>query len=235
MAHTIEFEDPTLDEDDQEDAADDGLSSYIYRLSEKSWTETFKWRSLMLMPDGVYLSSVKEARSKDFERKVNERSFFEKRVTIPWSMLTEMVIDDGVVQFNWFDRAKGKDARSRMKFEDAEDAENVVAIVAGKMEWVSHFREGTLWRGLLSRVFGLLLTAGFTWLLLSDAHDIEQGLEPVATGRRAATKLFLWKLAGWLGPVGIWVAGSTVMLVIIGKAIQWYRGRQPAAVWRKGS
>ena len=225
--------DPASADEGHEDEADDGMGSHIYRLSEKSWTETFTWRSLMVQEAGIFLSSIKESRSADFERKVNERSLFEKRVVIPWAMLAELVMDDGVVQFNWFDRIKGKDVRSRLKFEDQEDAENVVAIVARKKNWEAHAYIGTVWRGLLGRGIGLLLVAGLTWVLLKDAHAIEQGIAPDLEGRRVATKLFFWKVAGWLGVTGIWVTCALVSAVIVSLAVHWYRTRPQARMWRK--
>jgi hypothetical protein len=219
--------------DDLEEHADDGLGWHIYDLKETSSTETFKWRSIMLMEQGIYLSSVSESRPEVFVRKVNERAFLEKRVVLPWPMLSELMIDDGVMQIEWFNTEKGSSVRSRLKFEESEEALNVAAIVASKKGWGAYSNPSTVWRGLLSHGVGLLLVAGLTWLLLNDASDIEQGVVPDFSGRRVATKVFFWKVAGWLGTTGIWVVGSVAMVTMIVLTIRWYRGRQAATVWRK--
>jgi hypothetical protein len=232
MALDIDLIDPILDE---EGDADDGLGPYLYLLDGSSATETFKWRSLMLKEQGVYLSSIQESRAQEFEERLNDRSFFEKRLFIPWAMLSELTIDDSVVQINWFDLAKGKDAKTRFRFEHEEDATMVVRIMTEKKNWKAHYRSSTVWRGLLSYGLGMLLTAGLTWVLLSDASEIERGIEPILEGRRVATKLLFWKIAGGLGTNGVWVLGSSVMFLMIGSTYRWYRGRQPAIVWRNGN
>ena len=233
MAERNERSDTEPAFEDNEDAADDGLGSYIYLLSEKSWTETFKWRSMMLQEDGIYLSSVKESRSEVFERKVNERAFLEKRLVIPYSMLSELVTDAGVMQLHWFDRNKGKDVRSRFKFQDEEELERAVSILVLKMNWQSYPRAGNVWREFVGRGIGLLLTAMATWMLLRFANALEQGIQPELDSRHKATELFLWKLAGWLGTTGIWITGSLVTLLILVLAVRWFRGRQSATVWHR--
>lgn len=224
---------PEQEDEDQEDGTDDGLGSYIYRLSETSSTETFKWKSLLMQESGIFLSSIRESRADVFVRKVSERVLLEKRVVLPWPMLSQLMIDDGVMQIDWFDTVKGKPVRSRLKFQDMDDAKDIAAIVANRKNWNAYSKASTVWRGMLSYAIGLVMSAGLTWLLLNNASKIEQGLLPDVTGRRAATKLFFWKVAGWLGTTGCWVVGILAMGTILALAIRWYRRRQPAMVWRK--
>jgi|JI10StandDraft_1071094.scaffolds.fasta_scaffold272102_2 hypothetical protein len=217
----------------QDEQSDDGLGENIYYLQEKSWTETFTWRSLMLTEHGIYLSSVIESRPEVFVRKVDERSFFVKRMVLSWPMVTALVLDDGVLQIEWFDPVKGKSRRSRMKLEEPAEALNVAAIIASKKGWRSHSRPSTLWRGLLTHGVGLSMVVAFTWLLLNDAARIEAGMEPDFSGRRIAAQVFFWNTAGWLGTTGVWVAGAVAMAAVLVLTVRWYRGRQPAVVWRE--
>ena len=203
----------------------------IIDLNETSWTETFRWRTLMLTDRSILLSSIQRTDRAEFKASVGERSLFTRQREIPHAMLVQLTLDGDVLQFDSVD-TRGRDQRSRVRFNSVEEALAVTEALGTVKGWASFSVPNPAWRLLVGRGVGLLLIGLGMWLLLGDAQRIAAGEAVDLTGRRKATRLAFWKLAEFLGTTGIWLIGGTaVVALILFTAVQW-RGRTPRTVWR---
>jgi hypothetical protein len=204
----------------------------IIDLEERTWTETFRWRRLMLTERAVLLSDLPENDPRAFEAKIGGRwSLIARRRAIPYAMLTRITRDGHVMQFDWIGEG-GKDRKARVRFKNAHASEAVTGAIEEVKHWQPHQVPNKAVRFLVGRgiVLGLILLV--MWLLLVDARHIANGEAIDLSGGHKATTLLLWKLAELLGAQGTWLVGGAGACILVALTFAQWRKREPLTVWR---
>ena len=202
----------------------------IIDLEEKSWTETFRWRRLMLAEHAILLSNLPENDPHKFQAKIGGKwSLIARRRAIPYAMLTRVTRDGLVMQFDWIEH--GKDRKARVKFHHAYASEAVSGTLEELKNWQPYQVRNKALRFLIGRGIGLALVLLGMWLLLDSAQRIPNGEAVDLSGRRKATTLLFWKLAELLGAQGTWIVGGTAALTLVAITFIQWRKRAPLTVW----
>lgn len=209
---------------------DDTIRGWVVRCKEKSWTGTFKWRSLFLTPSSVLLRADRPSDAEAFLKAMRRRSVFTPAREIPIGALIGLYVEHGVIGFRYIN-AKGKHARTRIKPERAHNARQVVEALAAQRSWTLRKVRAKAYRLLLGRGIGVLLVLLAMWLLLGDAERIAKGLPLTLSGQHKGMQLLLWKVAEQLGTTGIWIAGTVVAVSIVVLTFRQWLRRGEALVW----
>jgi len=162
------------------------------------------WRTALVQDQQILLINKRYDTAEDFLKSYEEKGLFKQKAVIEIPAITTMEHPEKTgLQLTI---TAGK--KQMLQFASQSDMDTVSAYIAKARNLKDSVMAVSKFKAISPSLFGLVLTALFTFIIYEDALIIESGGEVNTSGRRSLYRqLFAW-LGGQLGSTGTLVAGT---------------------------